>query len=120
VSGVPSAPVENALALIAVAPNVPVASMAPLLTVTAELAIEPLTTSAPALTVVGPLDGNAPLTTLHVMDLLVPPLPRSKGAPSDLLGNRLSSSARLGSRFRWSPALSGLAVDHDWIGKPLA
>ena len=42
--------------LIVVAPTVPVpARMAPLLTVTAELAIEPFTTSAPALTVVGPV-----------------------------------------------------------------
>jgi hypothetical protein len=38
------------------APTVPVpVSSAPLLTVTAELAIEPVTTSIPPLTVVGPL-----------------------------------------------------------------
>jgi hypothetical protein len=43
------------------------------------------------------LMANAPLTTLAATDLLVPPLPRNKGAPSDLLGHRLLSSARLGS-----------------------
>jgi hypothetical protein len=42
--------------MIVVAPTVPVpASSAPAFTVTAELAIEPFTTSVPALTVVGPL-----------------------------------------------------------------
>jgi hypothetical protein len=41
---------------IVVAPTVPApVSMAPELTVTAELAIEPFTTSVPALTVVGPV-----------------------------------------------------------------
>ena len=42
--------------LMVVAPTVPVpASVAPLFTVTAELAIEPFTVSVPAVTVVGPL-----------------------------------------------------------------
>ena len=42
--------------LIVVAPTVPVPpSVAPLLTVTAELAIEPFTDSVPALTVVAPV-----------------------------------------------------------------
>jgi hypothetical protein len=45
----------HALAAAVGAPTVPVpASMAPLLTVTAELAIEPLTTIVPALAVVAP------------------------------------------------------------------
>ena len=53
--GVPDPGANVPPALIVVAPTVPLpVSSAPLLTVTAELAIEPFTTSAPALTDVGP------------------------------------------------------------------
>ena len=57
VPGVPSGPGAKMLPLlIVVAPTVPVpVSSAPLATVTAELAIEPLTTSVPAVIVVAPL-----------------------------------------------------------------
>ena len=108
----------------AVALTVPVASMAPLLTVTAELAIEPLTTSAPALTVVAPgadlheragagnhaaeaqgyrarLMANASLTTLPAMDLLGPSLPRNKsGCPLRSSRPRAVKLLRLASRCR--------------------
>jgi hypothetical protein len=63
-AGVPVAAGKMPPVLIVVAPTVPVpASMAPLLTVTAELAIEPLTTSVPALTVVAPLSGLLAVST---------------------------------------------------------